>query len=75
MAQDQGSTIKQIVKDFGNDRHRLMDIALNVQTQFGYISDNAMETIAQALGIPFVEVRDMVSFYTFLDRKEEGKNV
>jgi [NiFe] hydrogenase diaphorase moiety large subunit len=75
MAQDQGSTIKQIVKDFGNDRHRLMDIALDVQTQFGYISDNAMETIAQALGIPFVEVRDMVSFYTFLDRKEEGKNV
>jgi len=75
MAQDQGSTIKQIVKDFGNDRHRLMDIALGVQTQFGYLSDDAMETIAQELGIPFVEVRDMVSFYTFLDRKEEGKNV
>ena len=75
MAQDQGSTIRQIVKDFGTDRHRLMDIALGVQTQFGYLSDDAMETIAQELGIPFVEVRDMVSFYTFLDRKEEGKNV
>jgi len=75
MAQDQGSTIKQIAKDFGNDRHRLMDIALGVQTQFGYISDDAMETIAQELGIPFVEVRDMVSFYTFLDREEDGKNV
>jgi [NiFe] hydrogenase diaphorase moiety large subunit len=34
-----------------------------------------MGTIAQALGIPLVEVRDMVSFYTFFDRKEEGKNV
>jgi [NiFe] hydrogenase diaphorase moiety large subunit len=75
MAQDQGSTIKQIVKEFGNDRHRLMDIALKVQAQFGYISEEAMGTIAQALSIPLVEVRDMVSFYTFFDRREEGKNV
>jgi [NiFe] hydrogenase diaphorase moiety large subunit len=75
MAQDQGSTIKQFVKEFDNDRHRLMDIARKVQAQFGYISEDAMGTIAQALGIPLVEVRDMVSFYTFFDLREKGKNV
>lgn len=75
MAKDQSSTIKAIVKDFGDDRHRLMDIALKVQSQLGYISEDTMETIAQALGIPLVEVRDMVSFYSFLPREKEGKNV
>ena len=75
MAKDQISTIRSIVKDFGNDRHRMMDIALKVQSQLGYISEENMEAMAQALGIPLVEVRDMVSFYSFLSREKEGKNV
>jgi NADH:ubiquinone oxidoreductase subunit E len=62
MAKDQSSTIKGIAKEFGNDRHRLMDIALKVQSQLGQISEETMETIAGAMSIPLVEVRDMVSF-------------
>jgi [NiFe] hydrogenase diaphorase moiety large subunit len=75
MAKDQSSTIKGIAKEFGNDRHRLMDIALKVQSQLGQISEETMETIAGALSIPLVEVRDMVSFYTFFSNQDEGKNV
>jgi len=75
MANDQSSTIKEITKEFGNDRHRLMDIALKVQSKLGYISEENMDTIAGALGIPLVEVRDMVSFYSFFTRQDEGKNV
>ena len=75
MAKDKSSTIKEIITEFGNDRHRLMDIALKVQSQLGYISEDNMEAIAQTLGIPLVEVRDMVSFYSFLPREKEGKNV
>ena len=75
MAKDQSSTIKEITKEFGNDRHRLMDIALKVQSQLGYISEEHMDTIAGALGIPLVEVRDMVSFYSFFSKQEDGKNV
>ena len=75
MAQDQSSTIKQIVKEFSSDRNRLMDIALKVQNQLGFISEDSMETMAKALGIPLVEVRDMVSFYSFFSREKEGGNV
>jgi [NiFe] hydrogenase diaphorase moiety large subunit len=75
MAKDQSSTIKEIIGEFGNDRHRLMDIALKVQSQLGYISEDSMDTIAQTLGIPLVEVRDMVSFYSFFSNQEEGKDV
>jgi [NiFe] hydrogenase diaphorase moiety large subunit len=75
MAKDQSSTIREIVKEYGSDRNRLMDIALKVQSQVGHFSEDTMETIAQTLNIPLVEVRDMVSFYSFFSHEDEGTNV
>ena len=49
MTKDQSSTIKEITKEFGSDRHRLMDIALKVQSKLGYISEENMDTIAGAV--------------------------
>jgi len=75
MANDQSNAIKSIVEEYGNDRSRLMDIARKVQDQFGYLSEDTMEAIASALGIHLVEIRDMVSFYSFLSREPGGKSV
>jgi len=75
MVGEQVNIIKGIVKQYGNDRTRLMDIARAVQEKFGYISEENMEAIASALGIPLVEVRDMVSFYSFFRRTKGGKNI
>lgn len=75
MASDQSSTIKAIVKAFDSDRSRLMDIAQKVQDELGYLSEETMETIAEALGIPLVEVRDMASFYAFFNLEEKRENV
>ncbi len=66
------NSIETIVSDLGHDRGRMMDIALRVQNRFGYISEESMEQIADALGIPLVEVRDAVSFYSFLNTKPSG---
>jgi [NiFe] hydrogenase diaphorase moiety large subunit len=74
MAIDQSVTIKKIASNYDNDRNRLMDIALNVQDRLGYISEDSMETLSKILGIPLVEVRDMVSFYSFLSREKDGKS-
>jgi len=41
----------------------------------GYLSEESIGQIAEALGIHRVEVRDMVSFYAFLSRKPTGKTV
>jgi len=68
------SGVTEIVKAFGSDRRRLMDIALAVQQRFGYIGDQAIQAIAADLGIHPVEVEDMVSFYVFLDRAPRGHN-
>jgi len=75
MAADQKQTVQEIVKNHGKNRNRLMDIVREVQSRFGHISNESAHLIADTLGIPFVEVIDMVSFYSFLARTSKGKAV
>jgi [NiFe] hydrogenase diaphorase moiety large subunit len=63
-----------IVRSCGSDRTRLMDIVTAVQHQFGYVSDEAVQSLATDLGIHPVEIEEMVSFYAFFDRQERGRN-
>ncbi|ACK51672.1 Respiratory-chain NADH dehydrogenase domain 51 kDa subunit [Methylocella silvestris BL2] len=67
------AAVKDIVKEFGADRTRLTDIALAVQQRFGFISDDAVQAIATGLGVHAVEIEDMASFYSFLDRAPRGR--
>ena len=60
------------VRAVGADRTRLLDVVERVQQRFGYLSDGAVAAIAGGLGIHPVEVEDMVSFYSFLDREKLG---
>jgi [NiFe] hydrogenase diaphorase moiety large subunit len=43
-----------------------------MQHRFGYLSNDAVAAIARGLDIHAVEVEDMVSFYSFLDREKRG---
>jgi [NiFe] hydrogenase diaphorase moiety large subunit len=65
--------VEAVVRDFGSDRSRLLDIVLAVQRKYGWISYEAMVAIASALGIHAVEVEDTVSFYAFLNRTPKGR--
>lgn len=69
------AVVKQAVEEFGKDRTRLMDIVQGIQRQLGYLSEDTIGQLADALSIPRVQVRDMVSFYSFLSRKPLGKTV
>ena len=70
-----GKNVKQICKDLGNDRTRMMDIVRAVQAEFGCVDSDAMETIAKATGVRRVEVESCVSFYAFLSTTPTGKIV
>ena len=68
MATGRKAAIRQIVKQFDWDRAHLLSILQAVQLQEHGISDEAITTIALALGIPRVEVEDTASFYAFFQR-------
>jgi [NiFe] hydrogenase diaphorase moiety large subunit len=73
MTPDEEAIVEKFIDDVGADRTRLLDIALNVQRYFGFISDGAITTMARGLGLHEVEVEDTVSFYAFLDRTPRGQ--
>ena len=75
MAEEHSGIITQVVKEFGNDPTRLMDIARAIHGTLGHLSEDTIGQIAAALGMHRVQVRDMVSFYSFFSRAPQGKSV
>lgn len=58
---------------FGNDRHRMLDILLDLQRQHSWISPTAMEAIAEATGLTRIAVEGVASFYSFLSLVPKGR--
>ncbi|MFN2280348.1 MAG: NAD(P)H-dependent oxidoreductase subunit E [Anaerolineales bacterium] len=65
--------IQSILTKYGADQGRLMDILLEIQDQFNYIPDQAVETLAEGLDLSSVEVEQTLSFYHFFTRQPAGK--
>jgi [NiFe] hydrogenase diaphorase moiety large subunit len=59
----------------GTSRQSLIPILQDVQKRYHTISDFAMQTIADRLGIPPVDVYGVVTFYPLLNEKYHGRFV
>ncbi len=68
-------TVKEVCQRHGNDRTRMMDIVTDIQKAVGYVSGEAKDLIAAAVGTHRVEVESVVSFYSFLSDQPKGKVV
>lgn len=58
---------------YGKGRSSLMPILQEIQSRYCYISEFAMQVVADALGLHPVEVDGVVSFYSFLDTQPKGR--
>ncbi|NLX05953.1 MAG: NADH-quinone oxidoreductase subunit NuoE [Phycisphaerae bacterium] len=67
--------IQEWVSQYGSGRDALMPILQNVQKKYRCVSDFAMQQVADMLGIHPVEVYGVVTFYSFLDTKPQGRFV
>ncbi len=65
--------LDNILSEYNNDPHRLMDILLSVHEEKGYVSNSDMIKIATATGRSLVEIQETVSFYHFFSTKPLGK--
>ena len=75
MDPDSEASVTAICDSFGNDPTRLLDILLDVEAQFGHVSDESIDQIVEILGVPRVRVEELVSFYSFLHAEPRGKVV
>ncbi len=69
------TTVIDIIKNYGKDRFRLLDILLDIQEELGYIPEEFNQLIADEISISRVELEETISFYHFLSQKPLGKYV
>jgi [NiFe] hydrogenase diaphorase moiety large subunit len=67
--------IEELVSKFGTERSALMPILQSIQRKHKYISDFAQQEVAKLLNIHPVEVYSVISFYSFLHSKPQGRNI
>lgn len=65
-------TLKAVEK-YNRDKKRLMDILIDIQANYGYISAESITQIAQELQMSEVDVEQTISFYHFFSPKPTGK--
>lgn len=69
------AAIVEILDKCGRSERNLIPILHELQQSMGYISPEAMETVAAELDVPVGRVHGTASFYTLFYTKPHGKNV
>ena len=69
------STLDPILEGRRSQPHQLIELLHDVQESQGYLSEGAMKTISQVLGVPLIEVYRVAHFYKAFSLKPRGKNV
>ncbi|MCR4396838.1 MAG: NAD(P)H-dependent oxidoreductase subunit E [Candidatus Saccharicenans sp.] len=66
---------KKVLPKYRKDRTRLIEILKEIQSAEGFISDKAVQAVADNLGLSRAEVEGVISFYHFLSDRPLGKYV
>lgn len=65
--------IIKITSKYQDDRHRLMDILIDIHDLHGYVSDADIELLSERLGMSAVEINETITFYHFFSKAPRGK--
>jgi NADH-quinone oxidoreductase subunit E len=61
------------MKNYPVRRSYLVPMLLYVQDELGYLSDDAVRYVADKVGLPELEIRNVISYYSMLTTKPRGK--
>ena len=63
------------IASIDHPRELVVDVMFAVQDHYGYLSDEAVEEVAELLDMSPLEVEQLATFYTFIYREPVGKYV
>jgi NADH-quinone oxidoreductase subunit E len=67
--------MEQILTGRRSQPQQLIEVLQDIQEDYGYISQQDMQTVSQALGVPVIEVYRVASFYKAFRLKPAGRVV
>jgi len=68
-------TLDQILERRRSQPNQLIEVLQDVQDNYGYISEEAIQSVSQGLGVPLIEVYRVASFYKAFRLNPSGKNI
>ncbi len=68
-------TLEQILEGRRSQPHQLIEVLHDIQQEYRYVSEEAMQDVSQILGVPVMEVYRVASFYKAFRLKPTGKFV
>lgn len=69
------AALNKILEGRRSQPQQLIEVLQDIQEHYGYVSEEAMTSTAQELGIPLLEVYRVASFYKAFSLKPRGKNI
>ena len=67
--------VDQIVTKYGADQRALISLLLDIQDQYFYLPQEALERVAEQVGIPPIQVYQVARFYKAFSLKPRGKHM
>lgn len=67
-------TLDKILEGRRSQPSQLIEVLLDIQENYGYISKEAMQAVSQNLGVPLMEAYRVASFYKAFKLKPCGRN-
>lgn len=74
LSENQWDEIVKIIKDTGNDQHKLIPMLEKIQNYLGYIPVCVQEKISEKTGIPEAEIYGVVSFYSYFTMEPRARH-
>ena len=75
MSKSVDGIVRAVIDGGERARWRLLDVVQGVQARLSHVSTEAVDEIAEQMGLPRVEVETVVAFYSFLSGNRQGKVV
>ncbi len=67
--------VDAIIDKHGTDRRALISLLLNIQDEFYYLPQEALERVAEKMDVPAVQVYQVARFYKAFSLKPRGKHL
>jgi NADH-quinone oxidoreductase subunit E len=68
-------SLEKQIRSVAHPRELVVDVMFAIQDHYGYLSDEAVEEVADLIGMTPLEVEELATFYTFIYREPVGKYV
>lgn len=67
--------LRRQIAEADHPKELVVDVMYTVQKHYGYLSDEAVFTVAELMGMTPLEVEELATFYDFIYREPVGKFV